>query len=437
MPNSAQTTPATAPTGPAPPAGHGGRNVAVVVIVVVVLVVLGLGLTGRIPFPYKLGSSSSSAAATSSFSSAESSANSIANANSAYGGHWSLLIAEGINVISSYSNSTPGPTGCAVAGGTGTISFGAYSGNYSNGKLSNWLLIYGNSGGTSELGIAVSGTSASEIGTLTGSSCISGLGSLKAVPSSVEDSTQVASTLLGSAAVDAFTHNYSSANAQYTLVNTVSMGSVVGVWSVTYSGCPINGYGSGVATGGSVDAEVNASTGAIYSVTSSPSTTACPGTSHTTPIGTAWAVGNPVESTCPAARTYAAYGCLTGDYIYILSIETSTVTFSSVQFEVKTATGAVLTLAAGVGGFTVESLTGAIAAQGPATASATLAMTGPLGSYGASPICGGSACSGSTPLTPVYTIVIDVGTANSAGLGYTFVTLGIGAYSGTTSVTLP
>lgn len=44
----------------------------------------------------------------------------------------------------------------------------------------------------------------------------------------------------------------------------------------------------------------------------------------------------------------------------------------------------------------------------------------------------------STPLTSLFTIVVDMGqTASTTGTGLSFVTIGIGSYSGTTSISLP
>ena len=148
------------------------------------------------------------------------------------------------------------------------------------------------------------------------------------------------------------------------------------------------------------------------------------------PIGTAFNAGNPVSSVCPAGKAYATFGCLAGDYIYTLTVESSTITLSNALFEVKTSSGGILA-AASVGGFTIESISGAIAAQ--STASTTMAMTAAFSTFGASPICNGGACSTSTPLTTIYTIVIDMGTGNPSGLGYSFVAIGIAGFTGTTT----
>jgi len=149
------------------------------------------------------------------------------------------------------------------------------------------------------------------------------------------------------------------------------------------------------------------------------------------PIGSAFSAGNPVSSICGAASTYAGKGCLTGDYVYTLTVETTGAAFGNVLFEVKTAGGAI-DVAASVGGFTVLTVGGTIAAQ-MTTASTTLAMTATFGTYGGAGVCNGALCSTSTPWASIYTIVIDMGTGNPAGTGLLFVAIGTAGYSGTTT----
>jgi len=150
-----------------------------------------------------------------------------------------------------------------------------------------------------------------------------------------------------------------------------------------------------------------------------------------TPIGTAFSAGNAQSSVCATGSTFATNGCKAADYVYTLTVETATASFASVLFEVKTSTGAVF-VAASVGGFSITTVTGAIAAQQSA-ASTTMAMTSTFGVYGASPICNGAACGPSTTFSSIYSIVIDMGTGNPTGQGYSFVAVGTGSYSGTTS----
>ncbi|MGA8541979.1 MAG: archaellin/type IV pilin N-terminal domain-containing protein [Thermoplasmata archaeon] len=156
-----------------------------------------------------------------------------------------------------------------------------------------------------------------------------------------------------------------------------------------------------------------------------------------TGIGGAFSADRPSGSQCTkGGETFAANGCLTGDYEYTLTVESSSITFANIEFQVKTSGGTILSLGAGVGGFSILNSGGAVAAQGTGngvTANAVMAMNAPLAHFGASPTCNGAACTTSTPFTSIYQIVIDMGTNNPAAQGYTFVGIGIGSYSGTTT----
>jgi hypothetical protein len=61
-------------------------------------------------------------------------------------------------------------------------------------------------------------------------------------------------------------------------------------------------------------------------------------------------------------------------------------------------------------------------------------MTSTFGVYNPSATaCNGAACATATPMTSIYTIVIDMGTTNPTGTGLSFVAIGTGSYSGTSS----
>jgi flagellin-like protein len=156
------------------------------------------------------------------------------------------------------------------------------------------------------------------------------------------------------------------------------------------------------------------------------------------PIGSAFTVGpnpSPGAAFCAASSTYVGKGCLTNDWTYTLTVESSTVDFGNVIFEVKTAAGAVDTVT-GAGGFTLLTISGAVAAQ--SAAGTTMAMTSAgFTTYGAAGVCGVATvpCSASTTLTNLYTLVIDMGTGpNPTGQGLTFTTLGNSGYTGTTGL---
>jgi flagellin-like protein len=159
------------------------------------------------------------------------------------------------------------------------------------------------------------------------------------------------------------------------------------------------------------------------------------------PIGSAFAAGNPVASNsgysgttsaCSSSTTAVASAIKAGDWTYTLTVESSSVSFGSIGMEVKTSGGSIATSA---GGFYIVNTAGNVVACGAGSLAQT-SWTYPTSSVTAS-----------TPLTTLYTIVIDTGltgptsgvTTNPwTGLGYSFIGVGVGSYSGTTSpVTLP
>ncbi len=153
-----------------------------------------------------------------------------------------------------------------------------------------------------------------------------------------------------------------------------------------------------------------------------------------TPIGSAFTVENPVAGVCPTGDTVATNGCLAAHYTYTMTIETSTVTFGSVLFEVKNSAGTVVT-AAGVPAFAVLSIGGGVAAYDVIGTGAAIAMTGTWSNYPTATYCAGGTlqCASGSTLSSTFSVIIDMGTANPAGQGYSFVALGTGSYGGTTA----
>jgi len=144
------------------------------------------------------------------------------------------------------------------------------------------------------------------------------------------------------------------------------------------------------------------------------------------PIGSAFAVGNPVLGQCSAGDSFAVNGCNAGDYTYTLTIEISSVEFGNVLFTVRTASGSNYTVLPGSGGFSIVAITGEVAAQTNSTQMGnTLWMSTNWLTYGPGYVP-------SYPLTSIDTILIDMGKANPTGLGLTFVVFGSGNYSGST-----
>jgi hypothetical protein len=148
-----------------------------------------------------------------------------------------------------------------------------------------------------------------------------------------------------------------------------------------------------------------------------------PGSLHY-PLGTAFAAGDPRLGTCPGTVTYASSGCFAGDYVYNLTIFSGTTVFDQVEFEVTNATGSVVWLFSD-GGFSIINRTGVV--QASSAPSVHLEMTGTWNMYA-------PWVTGSTPLTPNYDIVIDMGVGDPTGAHLEFVAIGIGGeYTGTTA----
>jgi hypothetical protein len=396
--------------------------------VVVAVVVVAAALLGAVASGWLSSSTSGSGAtAPTSYASAESIASSTAA--QVYPGPWSLYAVIGADDRQAYTNSSFGASsGCTVTGGTDVLSIPATTGNYSSGDLSAWIFVYASATTDAELAIEVTGTHGTELGVATGASCGSPPSALLPVPSGALDSTQVAKVLLGDSEVEAFIHNYTSANATYALYNPRG-GNVGASWEVEYTVCGQSLLGappsSAGTRGGIVEATVNATTGVVTSVEYQASFPCAGGGSPPTriPIGTAFAAGNPVRSLCPTGDSYAREGCTAGDYTYTLTVEASTLNLSSVLFEVELSNGGVYSVS-GEGGFSVVNISGLVIAQ--SSPSTELEMLAPWSTYNP------PAASG-TPLTSLDTIEIDVGTANPAGDNLYFIATGTGNYGGTTA----
>lgn len=151
---------------------------------------------------------------------------------------------------------------------------------------------------------------------------------------------------------------------------------------------------------------------------------------ESTAIGSAFAVGDPIFSTCASGDTVPVRGCTAGDYTYTLIIESSSVTFGSVLFEVKTAGGAIYS-ASSATDFAIVTVSGTAVAYSTFPGGVALAMVATFAEYtGTTTVA--------TALTTLYTIVIDVGQTSTVGQGLTFDVTGTGGYTGSVSpVTLP
>ena len=262
-----------APTMAPPPRRNMMMLAIAAVVVVVIIVVLALFLSGVLT-----PKSTSSGGGSSAFATGRSSAQSAADSQS--GGPWTLIIADGTASTTSVSESTSTLTGQFASGCTFTAASGAPStmtlsavSDVSTGVAGGWLFLFKNTGSSSVLAIGVTGTSATVLGTIGGSSCFGGLlSSFSGVPSNVVDSGQVAAAANGQGG-STFLAAHSGAWASYSVSGGASyLGfSTPAEWTVAYSGCPISG-GAGTSSA-EFTASVNATTAAVTST--STTTVSC------------------------------------------------------------------------------------------------------------------------------------------------------------------
>src|SRR5580658_1465041 len=143
------------------------------------------------------------------------------------------------------------------------------------------------------------------------------------------------------------------------------------------------------------------------------------------PHGVGFAVGNPTLLLCGAMNIPFQNGCRAGDHLYDLTVESSPLEMGNVAFRVQTSAGTVDIVTGGDPGFGILNSTGAMAASWTSL-NGSMAMPTSAWTYSIG-------VAATTPLTNLYTIVVDLGSADPMGQGLTFSAVGVGSYSGTTS----
>jgi len=408
----------TASAGPQPVRSR-GRTVAILVIAVAAIVVVSLALTGVLPlFP----AASSTSYTAQAFSPAVSAANNVSA--STPGGPWSLRGVQGADTT--IPTSIQVGSNCGFQSGSGTESFGSYTGNYSNGELDSWTFLYENPGNTQFLVVEDNGGHASAVG-VSSSNCDQNKGSVPVNPEGVIDSPRIATTLLHNLLVERFIASNPIANSSFLLID---LGPPTGwVWEVGYQTCQVGGYGP--FTGNDVEAIVNATTGVLNNISSATGVSSCAGHATPTAIGSVFGLFFPKEATCPPGDSYAVNGCQGGDAIYLVGVAyaQSVAHLGNFFLQIETSDGKVLTLSQGVGGFAI--LNGSTDAVAESTAGPTLSMTGWT-------FPAGSPANNSTVLeNGKSSIVVDLGTSIPYGLGNFLVVNGSGPLSGTFGENLP
>jgi len=156
------------------------------------------------------------------------------------------------------------------------------------------------------------------------------------------------------------------------------------------------------------------------------------GLSNNKPLGTAFAMGTPAEGTLSVAETGIACGVTSpaACYTYAFTIESagSGITWNSIDFNVKSSSGAVQA----VTGYAVWPISGPVPAAGSSVcyASGTTETSWTAGTAG----------SGTTPISTTQTLIVyylgTTSTSDPLG-GSTLYALGTGSYSGTVQIAIP
>lgn len=391
-------------------------TVTALVAVVTVLVVLSLVISGV----FVPSSGPSGGGAPQPFSVAVTAADNVSG--SVPGGPWSLRGVQGSD--DTVRSGIQFGSNCEYSEGTGSYSIGPYAGNYSNGKIENWIFYYVNAKDTQALLVADDGGHASMVGIASPVSCLVGPTIPPITPGTIIDSTRIATTLLANLLVERFLASDLIANASFRLV---PLGGPLGwVWEVGYQNCQIGDFGPA----NTVEATVNATTGTVYEVSSTSGVSSCAEPPSSTPIGYEFELFWPTLGTCAAEDSYPLNGCQGGDYMYQVTVvyDQSAARLGDLRFEVQSANGTVVHLPRGTGGFAV--LNGTLRAVAESPLSPTLSMTGWT-------FPSGSSASNTTQLSNGQIIELDMGPGSPSGQGYVLVVNGTVGLSGTFSETLP
>ena len=149
------------------------------------------------------------------------------------------------------------------------------------------------------------------------------------------------------------------------------------------------------------------------------------GTPSPAPIGSVFAVGLPEELTCTSSLV-TLNACVTaGDSLYEIQVETSTITFGEVLFQLQNSNGTIFGNT-GIGSFALVTAAGEAAAYSDLSAHAGLAMPTTWAHYAA----GYSVVSSLT--STVLTILVDLG-QTTPGTGLYLVAVGVNGCTGTTA----
>jgi hypothetical protein len=414
--------PSSAVAAAAPPRRNGALLAVVAVVVVAVVVLAALVLAGVGPFARPSGSNGGVA-----FSSARQSANSTASSHA--GGFDTLVFGAGFNTRSSLTLPLSGlltNPGCTItAAATASVDVPSTSGEAGTGSAAFWAFLYQNSSGGGLL-VTVANGAASVVGTLApGQNCAFLGNAFGAIPAGIVDSVTAANAANHEGG-SGFLNAHANATGVYAVLGGSSAlnPSAQTEWLVDYTLC------SPLSTSGAVEpafsAVLNGLSGDVLAAAST--NTSCSGSGNMSPpLGTEFAFGSPSQISnstgvpgcaaagasdwCDAIPVGAAGGGLRADEL---------------DFQVETGTGIPVTFsgAAALPTLTIMSATGSMAAEYSLATSSWVS-------------------GGSVLFSTTETLILDLGctvtgthACNPTPTGLDLVAEGVGAVSGSVSVTL-
>jgi len=321
--------------------------------------------------------------------------------------------------------------GCSVSVLVGTSDLNptvpAFTGNLSSGNANLWFLEYTNATLGAVFAVAVlDGTTALAF-EFSGGECATLAGEADSVAGTVSSATAASALVPEGLGAYLAAHPTGVSLGMTDLAFDLGRG-VTTEWLFQYEPCSIDVNGGTTSTppdsppafGGTV----NGTTGAVASAGEADA--ACPGTAGTgsSPLGTAFALGNPDAYVGPGHdRSLAEQGCASGDACVQIEIEAATnVTPEDFLLYVADPNGTAADTS--IAGYAILNATGHV-------------ITYSVGPYENLTWHGSAAVLGA-PITSLDTITVDCGpTALPAGAPYVLVAAGTGPYTGEIGLDLP
>jgi hypothetical protein len=377
---------------------------AIAAVLIVAVLIAALFATGILSTKGGGGSGTSGTPSTTALSVAN------AYANTTVGGPWSVDALYGFDLTVTHTISLqPYDTNpLCTSSGTQNYTVTGTSAPYDDGTFTTWLVGYLNASG--QLAVVVSGNAVVAHYAVWGGAsnhCSGIYPGPSAISTSGVSSEQAAAAARANGTIASFIAAHPAADARALLI--------AGQWTIDYTTCDFFYDPGAPALGANLEFNVNATDGAF-----SPLFTNLPSANcaeqfwygQNIPAADLFAVGDPVRGTCATGSTFATNGCLAGDFTYQLTVGTSYLSFGGVIFNVDTSTGPLYNVPS-PGGFSVVAPSKTILAQVAIPGGASMTTNGGVETFGVGE-------SRANLLVAGDTIVLDMGTADPAGMGLGF-----------------